>query len=181
MRSGSGCELGSAPAGRRFRARLVNHFLARVFEAVPGAVQLAGLPAVHLTRWDLFHGHLFHAAGQEGLRGGGLGILLHAKEYPARDAARFPLDLGFCQAGSPLAWKQAGMDWRNLLWWRGGLAAVDLSGGSPLRGLLMEGLGNEVQTVLEEDFGQPLADVVYLPLAERRSRHRVFCSTRCKG
>lgn len=112
------CQLAPSPAGRRFRARPINACLALVFEQLPAAVALAGLPPVQLSRWDLHHGHLFFEPGC-----GRLGLLLHAKEYPAWEAERFEVHLGHCQqcggdggGGSPLRFDEAAMDTRNYLW-----------------------------------------------------------------
>lgn len=66
-------------------------------------------PFFALSRFDLFHAHVFVDAG------GRVGALFHAREYPALDARSFPFPLGFCQAGS---WVQADelMPCRNILW-----------------------------------------------------------------
>lgn len=170
------CQLAPSPAGRRFRARPINACLALVFEQLPAAVALAGLPPVQLSRWDLHHGHLFFEPGC-----GRLGLLLHAKEYPAWEAERFEVHLGHCQqcggdggGGSPLRFDEAAMDTRNYLWVGGRLACLDLSAPA-LRGLLMPGL-ELPRTVLESDLGQPLADINYF--AElgpgRRPAERLF-------
>ena len=105
------CQLACSPTGRRFRARPINLFLSLVFQQVPAAVALAGLPAVQLDSYDLHHGHAFWAAGC-----GRLGLLLHAKEYPAPSQPAFPANLGQCQQGSTLAFDEEDMRWRNLLW-----------------------------------------------------------------
>lgn len=162
------CQLAGGAVGRRFRARPLNLFLALLFDQVPAAVVLAGLPPVHLNRWDLHHAHIFLAPST-----GQLGLLLHAREFPAACAERFPVDLGHCQRGSPLEWDDAGMDHRNLLWIHGTLACLDVSA-PQLAPLLMPGL--EVpRTVLEHDLGRPLADVFYLAqLRGRKPAERVF-------
>jgi hypothetical protein len=64
---------------------------------------------VNLNRFDLFHAHMFLAAG-------GLGLLFHAAEYPQR-GPDFPIDLGFCQRASSLPYSEEGMNWRNLLYY----------------------------------------------------------------
>ena len=66
---------------------------------------------VRLSQHDLFHGHLFYA--HEDCQ---LGILFHASEYPRHCATTFPVNLGFCQAESPIEYTTATMDRRNLLW-----------------------------------------------------------------
>jgi hypothetical protein len=70
---------------------------------------------VRLSRWDLFHGHLFACHRQ-----GALGVLFHCQEYPAFDARTFPLSLGYCQAGSDVSYEARAMDWRNVLWYQVG-------------------------------------------------------------
>lgn len=64
---------------------------------------------MRLDRFDLFHGHIFATPD------GTPGVLLHASEFPAA-CEDFPYNLGFCQAGTTLAFSEAKMDWRNLLW-----------------------------------------------------------------
>lgn len=105
------CQLTSSSGGRRFRAKPINLFLALLFEQIPAAVALAGLPPVRLDRYDLHHGHLLYAPSCEQL-----GLLLHAREYPATHAERFDVSLGNCQADSSLEFDEAGMDHRNIVW-----------------------------------------------------------------
>jgi hypothetical protein len=178
------CSLAGAPRGRRFAARPLNALLAALFARVPPGAQAAGLPPIALSRFDLHHAHLFLAdpeeeEGEEGCGGGRhrhrrLGLLFHAKEYPRADADAFPADLGRCQRGSPLAYDAAAMDWRNVVYFAGALAALDLGPGGPLHALLlMDGL-REARTVLESDFGAPLAEVYHAEAAERRPAHRLF-------
>ena len=71
-----------------------------------------GALQVHLNRFDLFHAHLFLASSDDSL-----GILFHAKEFPAHSAA-FPYYLGYCQDGSDLKYTPARMAWRNFLWYQ---------------------------------------------------------------
>lgn len=165
------CQLASCSSARRFKSRELNLFLAVLFESLPSAVHMAGLPPVELSAWDLFHGHLFFSAAL-----GQLGLLFHAKEYPARDPGAFPINLGYCQCGSRLAYDPRAQEARNLLFVGGSLAALDLGGGSPLRrALLAPGLGDPVFTLLEEDFGLPLGEVNYLAFAaNRKPAERVF-------
>lgn len=68
---------------------------------------------VNLTRFDLFHAHVFYVQHERQL-----GLLFHAKEFPAFDNDRFPYNLGYCQWESPLEFTEAGMDWRNMLWYK---------------------------------------------------------------
>jgi hypothetical protein len=65
---------------------------------------------VSLSRYDLFHGHLFLAS-----ESGRLGILFHAKEYPAYDKKVFPYNMGYCQRGSDVKYNDS-MNLRNILW-----------------------------------------------------------------
>jgi hypothetical protein len=99
---------------RRAPLQVAHHF-AQLFHCVAAGTAAAGLPPVRLSRWDLFHGHLF-ACHQRGA----LGVLFHCREYPAFDEAAFPYSLGFCQAGSELRYEAAAQDWRNVLWYQVG-------------------------------------------------------------
>lgn len=67
---------------------------------------------IQLTRWDLFHAHVFYIKQQKSL-----GLLFHAKEYPQQCEA-FPYNLGYCQRGSPMQFDGRGMDFRNLLYYQ---------------------------------------------------------------
>ena len=71
---------------------------------------------VALDRFDLFHAHMFLTRAAPG-RAPELGLLFHAKEYP-RQCPDFPVNLGFCQLNSTLAFDQRAMDQRNLLFFR---------------------------------------------------------------
>ncbi len=75
-------------------------------------VLMCGVLQVELTRWDLFHAHIFFTPQDRGI-----GLLFHAKEYP-RQCEAFPYDLGYCQRGSPLEFHEKGMDFRNLLYFQ---------------------------------------------------------------
>lgn len=68
------CTLASSPVGWRFRDRRLNLFLALLFESIPSAAALAGLPPISLSRFDLHHGHLFYAASCRQL-----GLLMHGE------------------------------------------------------------------------------------------------------
>ena len=108
-----GCHLTSTTVARRFRSRQLNACLALLFEQAPAAAALAGLPPIELSRWDLHHGHLFYERGSAQL-----GLLLHAREYPAA-TADFDVCLGNCQAGGAPPYEQRAQQLRNLLWWVG--------------------------------------------------------------
>jgi hypothetical protein len=69
-----------------------------------------GFAPPSLSRHDLFHGHLFLSR-----RCGGVGLLFHAVEYPKYDPWEFPLNLGYCQADSPIPYNERAMDLRNII------------------------------------------------------------------
>ncbi|KAK9826801.1 hypothetical protein WJX81_002287 [Elliptochloris bilobata] len=150
------CQLTTQPVARRFQhdSRL-NRFASTLFESIAVGASDKGLPAVALDRFDLFHAHIFLTHAAVG-RPRELGLLFHAKEYPQQGPA-FPVNLGFCQRNSTLAFDQRGMDLRNLLFFRGQLCALDVGEASVLHAdLLMDGL-QDVRTVLETDLGQAIA------------------------
>mmetsp|Transcript_8703 Transcript_8703/g.25067 ORF Transcript_8703/g.25067 Transcript_8703/m.25067 type:complete len:202 (-) Transcript_8703:910-1515(-) len=147
------CQLTPRPKCRRFKSQAINLFLASLFQQIS---QHATLPPFELTRWDLFHGHLFidYANNQ-------MGLLFHAQEYPAY-SEEFPIVLGFCQEGSTLAYDEEKMRVRNILWWNDALHVLDTGKGSVLNDLLLqEGLRDFVYTVDEADFGERVLDVSY--------------------
>ncbi|GBF95812.1 hypothetical protein Rsub_08248 [Raphidocelis subcapitata] len=142
-------------------------FLASLFAAAtdPRGWAAAGLWAPgggfsppSLSRHDLFHAHLFVCR-----RTGGVGLLFHASEYPAYDPFDFPIILGNCHRGSALAFNQRAMDLRNLVFFNGHLAVLDVGEGTPLHSQLLHDGTRPARTVYEEDFGQPVADVFYMP------------------
>ena len=160
------CALGRGESGRRFWDGSLGHFVAELFDAVcSGSAAYTGGAPFQLSPWDLFHCHAVCVHGQEE-SGHHLALLFHAMEYPAY-SDDFPVDLGFCQRGSPLAFRPEAMAFRNALFFADRLSLIDLSPGSPLApdaggGLVMEGLGL-TQTVYEGDFGEPVGDIIYLP------------------
>uniref|UniRef100_A0A804MTZ1 Uncharacterized protein n=1 Tax=Zea mays TaxID=4577 RepID=A0A804MTZ1_MAIZE len=85
------CHLTRTPYGRRFANEEINSYFAFLFELIVARAPSVGLN-VSLNRYDLFHGHLFLASET-----GRLGILFHAKEYPAFNKELFPYNLGYCQ------------------------------------------------------------------------------------
>eukprot|EP00850_Spirogloea_muscicola_P025334 SM002783S10003 [mRNA] locus=s2783:22:1506:+ [translate_table: standard] len=111
------------PICRRLAATVVgdcNVYFALLFHAVAVLMAAAGLP-LSLSRFDLFHGHLFVTdCGGKGPSNGPcrrLGILsmaladepppaaaarFHAMEYPAFCPITFPINLGYCQHGERL-------------------------------------------------------------------------------
>ncbi|BBH06533.1 hypothetical protein Prudu_018215 [Prunus dulcis] len=103
------CELTRTPYGRRFISEELNSYLEFLFELILARGPAVGLN-VSLSRYDLFHGHLFLAIDT-----GRLGILFHAKEYPAYDKEVFPYNMGYCQVGSNVRYDDS-MNLRNILW-----------------------------------------------------------------
>ncbi|KAM0947672.1 hypothetical protein DsansV1_C07g0069931 [Dioscorea sansibarensis] len=87
------CQLTSTPYGWRFIDKELNSYFAFLFELIAARAPLVGFN-VSLSRYDLFHGHMFLATDS-----GRLGILFHAKEYPAYVKEDFPCNLGYCQRG----------------------------------------------------------------------------------
>ncbi|KAF3904348.1 hypothetical protein AA313_de0206281 [Arthrobotrys entomopaga] len=117
---------------------------------------------ISLSRFDLFHAHLFVNLATKTT-----GVVFHSKEYPANNADTFPYDLGFCQVNSNLAFVDLVMRKRNLIWtidasnctsmwWidmgiKTGNEEVDLVlGGAPF------------YTLYEDDLGHVVADFYYL-------------------
>ncbi|KAL3142892.1 hypothetical protein ABBQ38_003180 [Trebouxia sp. C0009 RCD-2024] len=150
------CTLTAHSTARRFLYPQLNKFLADLFEAIPAAVDVCQLPEVQLNRFDLFHGHLFCTRNSQQL-----GLLFHAKEYPAFSKDTFPINLGYCQQNSKLVYDQRAMDFRNMLWFQGRLCCLDVGPDSTLHhDLIMDGL-QDVRTILESDFGESVIDVNY--------------------
>ncbi|KAK6330442.1 hypothetical protein TWF696_003334 [Orbilia brochopaga] len=117
---------------------------------------------IKLSRFDLFHAHLFANP-----RTKTAGLVFHAKEYPADDADTFPFNLGFCQLGSNLTFVDKVMRRRNIvwtidakdrtsLWWidmgikTGDQAVDEVTGGAPF------------YTLYEDSLGHVVADFYYL-------------------
>ncbi|CAN1783953.1 hypothetical protein LINPERHAP1_LOCUS16439 [Linum perenne] len=161
------CELTRTPYGRRFISQEVNSYLEFLFELIVSRGPEIGLN-VSLSRYDFFHGHLFLATGT-----GRLGILFHAKEYPACDKV-FPYHMGYCQTGSNLTYDKS-MNLRNILWlaplpsnsskaWvaPGVLVVLDARpSGIIYRDLIPEYV-HVARTIYEDDFGDVAVDVNYL-------------------
>ncbi|KAL6579323.1 hypothetical protein OROMI_009539 [Orobanche minor] len=118
------CELTRTPYGRQFIDKGLNSYLEVLFKIIVERGPSVGLN-VSLSRYDLFHGHLFLAK-----ESGRLGILFHAKEYHAYDKEIFPYNMGYCQVGkliegtllltiisprSNVAYDNS-MNLRNILW-----------------------------------------------------------------
>lgn len=122
------CDLFPTANAYVFEDEGINSFLAQLFSAIAADTRKQPkIPDVDLTRYDLFHAHLFRATDDRGR----LGLLFHAKEFPVL-CKEFPYNLGYCQRGSTMQNDSTGLDWRNFLWYQGHLAALDLSAGSRL-------------------------------------------------
>ncbi|KAL6578838.1 hypothetical protein OROMI_009054 [Orobanche minor] len=174
------CELTRTPYGRQFIDKGLNSYLEVLFEIIVERGPSVGLN-VSLSRYDLFHGHLFLAK-----KSGRLGILFHAKEYPAYDKEIFPYNMGYCQVGSNVAYDNS-MNLRNILWlaplpsnfteaWLapGVLVVLD---GSP-EGIIYQDLipeyVNFARTLYEEDFGEVVVDINYLNVGAKVPKFQIF-------
>ncbi|XP_021816947.1 uncharacterized protein LOC110759218 isoform X1 [Prunus avium] len=174
------CELTRTPYGRRFISEELNSYLEFLFELILARGPAVGLN-VSLSRYDLFHGHLFLAIDT-----GRLGILFHAKEYPAYDKEVFPYNMGYCQVGSNVRYDDS-MNLRNILWlaplpsnstkaWvaPGVLVALDAHPeGIIYRDLIPEYV-NFARTIYEDDLGEVAVDVNYLDVGNAKSKFQLF-------
>lgn len=164
------CEIDGRRRGRRHKSRRAQEFLAMLFQLVSKCSE----GKISLNRFDLFHGHVFVASATNTL-----GILFHAKEYPAYDDKTFPYDLGYCQQGSTLRYDEAEASTRNVIWLAladdgteaSVLAYIDTS--SPAyRDILTV---PELHTTYEGDFGRVQGDIYYFDsLRNRRVSERLF-------
>uniref|UniRef100_A0A0A9FWP5 Uncharacterized protein n=1 Tax=Arundo donax TaxID=35708 RepID=A0A0A9FWP5_ARUDO len=174
------CQLTTTPYGRRFANEEINSYFAFLFELIVARGPSVGL-SVSLSRFDLFHGHLFLASGT-----GRLGILFHAKEYPAFDKELFPYNLGYCQAESDVAYDDS-MNLRNILWlaplpsnetkaWLapGILVVLDAHPDGIIYQDMIPDYVQVVRTVYEDDFGEVAVDVNYLNVANAAPVDRIF-------
>ncbi|VVA12638.1 PREDICTED: GLYMA_19G233500 [Prunus dulcis] len=174
------CELTRTPYGRRFISEELNSYLEFLFELILARGPAVGLN-VSLSRYDLFHGHLFLAIDT-----GRLGILFHAKEYPAYDKEVFPYNMGYCQVGSNVRYDDS-MNLRNILWlaplpsnstkaWvaPGVVVALDAHPeGIIYRDLIPEYV-NFARTIYEDDLGEVAVDVNYLDVGNAKSKFQLF-------
>ncbi|EWC43737.1 hypothetical protein DRE_07355 [Drechslerella stenobrocha 248] len=117
---------------------------------------------ISLSRFDLFHGHLFANAATKTA-----GVVFHSKEYPADNADTFPYNLGFCQLESNLPFVDKVMRKRNLVWTidanqRTSFWWIDMAAKSG-NGLVDEILGGApFYTLYEGNLGHVVADFYYL-------------------
>ncbi|XP_047066938.1 uncharacterized protein LOC124674928 [Lolium rigidum] len=174
------CQLTRTPYGRHFADEEINSYFAFLFELIVARGPSVGFN-VSLTRYDLFHGHLFLASGT-----GRLGILFHAKEYPAVDNELFPYNLGYCQAGSDVSYDDS-MNLRNILWlaplpsnetkaWLapGVLVVLDAHPDGIIYQDMIRDYVQIVRTIYEDDFGKHAVDVNYLNVANAAPADRIF-------
>ncbi|KAK6497936.1 hypothetical protein TWF506_004183 [Arthrobotrys conoides] len=115
-----------------------------------------------LSRFDLFHGHLF-ANPSTGI----VGVVFHSKEYPAENTDGFPFNLGFCQINSDVTFTEKIMRKRNIVWTidahdRASLWWIDMGveiGDSTIDAILG---GKPFYTLYEGSLGYVVADFYYL-------------------
>ncbi|KAK1279161.1 hypothetical protein QJS04_geneDACA007282 [Acorus gramineus] len=174
------CELTRTPYGRRFVNKELNSYMAFLFEMIAERGPSVGLN-VSLDRFDLFHGHIFLAPNT-----GRLGILFHAKEYPAYEKKVFPFNMGYCQTGSNLTYDDS-MNLRNILWlaplpsnvtkdWvaPGVLVVLDARPDGIIYKDLVPEYVDYVRTIYEDDFGEHVADVNYLNVGDDDPTNEIF-------
>ncbi|XP_062189914.1 uncharacterized protein LOC133892941 [Phragmites australis] len=174
------CQLTRTPYGRRFANEEINSYFAFLFELIVARGPSVGLN-VSLSRFDLFHGHLFLSSDT-----GRLGILFHAKEYPAFDKELFPYSLGYCQAESNVPYDDS-LNLRNILWlaplpsnetkaWLapGVLVVLDAHPDGIIYQEMIRDYVQVVRTIYEDDFGDATVDVNYLNVANAAPADRIF-------
>ncbi|KAL1802277.1 hypothetical protein ACET3Z_030924 [Daucus carota] len=174
------CELTRTPYGRQFISEDLNSYLEFLFNLIAVRGPDVGLN-VSLNRYDFFHGHIFLASDS-----GRLGILFHAKEYPAFDKKTFPYNMGYCQAGSNVQYDES-MNLRNILWlaplpdtsttaWLapGVLVVLDARPDGIIYKDLIPRYAHYVRTLYEEDFGECVADVNYLNCGGATPEYKIF-------
>ncbi|KAJ6824234.1 uncharacterized protein M6B38_102965 [Iris pallida] len=174
------CQLTRTPYGRRFANTELNSYFEFLFEMIAARAAMVGFN-VSLSRYDLFHGHLFLASNT-----GRLGILFHAKEYPSYDKEVFPYNMGFCQTGSNVNYDDS-INLRNILWlaplpsdvtkaWvaPGTLVVLDAHPEGIIYKQLVPEYVDDVRTIYEDDFGELVADVNYLNIVNVASGNKIF-------
>ncbi|KAJ8752516.1 hypothetical protein K2173_004804 [Erythroxylum novogranatense] len=174
------CQLTRTPYGRRFISQELNSYLEFLFKLIVARGPAVGLN-VSLNRYDLFHGHLFIARDTARL-----GILFHAKEYPAYDKDVFPYNMGYCQIGSTVTYNDS-MNLRNILWlaplpnnstndWEapGVLVVLDAHPEGIIYRDIIPDYVNFVRTIYEDDLGNVAVDVNYLNIGNRVPSYQIF-------
>ncbi|KDO56226.1 hypothetical protein CISIN_1g037557mg, partial [Citrus sinensis] len=158
----------------------LNSYLRYLFDLIVTRGPSVGLD-VSLNRYDLFHGHLFLA-----VETGRLGILFHAREYPAYDKEKFPYNLGYCHKGSNVTYDDS-MNLRNILWlaplpsnstkdWLapGVLVVLDARPDGIIYRDLVPEYVKFVRTIYEDEFGDIVADVNYLNVGKPVPDYQIF-------
>ncbi|PHT98954.1 hypothetical protein BC332_32102 [Capsicum chinense] len=174
------CELTRTPYGRLFINEEINSYLEFLFEMIVARGPSVGLN-VSLSRFDFFHGHVFLAR-----ESGRLGILFHAKEYPAYDKEVFPCNMGYCQIGSNVSYDDS-MNLRNILWlaplsssstkeWLapGVLVVLDAHPTGIIYKDLIPEYVQIARTLYEDDFGDVAFDVNYLNTGGETPKFQIF-------
>ncbi|XP_024027504.1 uncharacterized protein LOC21394103 [Morus notabilis] len=174
------CQLTRTPYGRHFISEELNSYFELLFELIVARAPAIGLN-LSLTRYDLFHGHLLIARDT-----GRLGILFHAKEYPAFDKKTFPYNMGYCQRGSNVTYDDS-MNLRNILWlaplpsnsnkaWEapGVLVVLDACPGGIIYRDIIPEYANFVRTIYEDDLGDVIVDVNYLNVGDEVPNYKLF-------
>nr|XP_043621156.1 uncharacterized protein LOC122592896 [Erigeron canadensis] len=173
------CQLTRTPYGRRFINEELNTYMEFLFKLILARGPEVGLD-VSLNRYDFFHGHLFIAAN------GRVGILFHAKEYPAYDKEVFPYNMGYCQKGSNVTYDKS-MNLRNILWlapfpsnstsdWSapGVLVVLDARPGGIIYRDIIPAYVKYARTIYEEYFGDNVVDVNYLNVGAAEPNYQLF-------
>ncbi|XP_061945185.1 uncharacterized protein LOC133669161 [Populus nigra] len=174
------CGLTRTPYGRRFISEELNSYIKFLFELIVARGASVGFN-VSLNRYDLFHGHVFIARET-----GRLGILFHAREYPAYDKEVFPYNMGYCQKGSTVTYDDS-MNLRNILlllplpsnstraWVAPGVLVVldARPDGIIYRDLIPEYV-NVARTIYEDDLGEVVVDVNYLNVGDTIPDYQIF-------
>ncbi|CAI9303397.1 unnamed protein product [Lactuca saligna] len=173
------CELTRYPYGRHFINEELNSYMEFLFQLIASRGPKVGLN-VSLNRFDFFHGHLFIAAD------GRVGILFHAKEYPAFDKKVFPYNMGYCQKGSNVTYDDS-MNLRNILWlaplpsdstntWSapGVLVVLDAHPGGIIYRDIIPNYVKYARTIYEDDFGDNVVDVNYLNVGTAKPDYQLF-------
>ncbi|MCD7455839.1 hypothetical protein HAX54_029763 [Datura stramonium] len=174
------CELTRTPYGRLFINEEINSYLEFLFEMIVARGPSVGLN-VSLSRFDFFHGHVFLSKDS-----GRLGILFHAKEYPAYDKEVFPCNMGYCQIGSNVAYDDS-MNLRNILWlaplasnstkeWLapGVLVVLDAHPTGVIYKDLIPEYVQIARTLYEDDFGDVAFDVNYFNTGGETPKFQIF-------
>lgn len=137
---------------RRFSDLTVGAYFMGLFR------QASYLASADLSRFDLHHAHFFYDSGENAL-----GLLFHAREYPAF-GDMFPYFLGRCQFNSTLRISSdTDMGLRTVLWLFGEnvLILLDSTRRIPFG------------TIYESEFGQPIADLFFFDGCRGKPQERI--------